>query len=308
MLVLSLGLSLACRPAPEPQHSGLAIGVSALEHYGLSTLWLELSGDTVSQAVVYPGLRLLSDSGPQHLREIAARATQRCAAEWVEDCAIHLSSVVPAAQLEQATRALQQEAGAQLGCTAGHTLERLRYATPSGYTTQVLDGGSTCAAAQGLSYETLSYASHPWGPTPLLPADALDALRAELLAAHPQHSGPLQADAVTLVMERAAGIVRARAAFIVQDGADSVELSVVISEETDATSLASLLSRWPAATDVMTAPGGEVAVVRLGSEALIAVRLADGAVLWRQSLPGRIVMAEWVTDPVPWRTAIEGAP
>jgi hypothetical protein len=301
---LLAGLALACAAQPDPPPSGLALGLSSLDGYGLQTQWLEVDGHQV-RAEVRRGLLLASDSGPRDLHEIAARDSRVCATEWSEPCQIHLSAVTEASDMVAAAAALQAEAEAQLGCTSGHTLERVRYATPAGLSTQIIDGGAPCGeAGEGAGYEDLSYASYPWSTVPVLPPeDAVAALWAEVLASTPEQSDAFDPSAVVVVTERAAGITRQRAVVIIDD----VELSVVISETVDPTPLLGLLDQWPEATDVLTAPGGEVAVIRLGSSGLVAVRLSDGETLWEdRALPGRIVMAQWSQGEAlaVWRSAV----
>jgi len=306
LILLIFGLSLACGAPPQPESSGMALGIAATDQYGLSTVWIEVRGDQLQRATVHDGLRLPSPTGPQHLTEIAARAQKTCTAEWAEDCAIHLASVAPASQATAARAALQAAAEAQVGCTSGHTLERVRAATPDGLLLQRLDGGAACAEP-GPSYEELTYRALPWGAAAPLPPDVLPALREEIRTSLPEADDSISAQDVVVVTEHAAGVRRQRAAVVVQHDGDSIELSVLLSEAADPTPFEAVLARWPLATDVLTAPGGAVAAVRLGSERLVVVRLGDGAVLWEQAVPGRVVMAESVVPSAvaAWQAAVQ---
>lgn len=280
-------------PSPLPaQPSALALGISS-ESFGVQTVWIALSGDTVERTEIYDGLRLHTAMGPQHLQEIAARAEKDCE---TATCSLTLSRVVDGKRAADLRAALDAEAAGGVGCLNEHTLQRIQSATPERLVLADASGGAGCTTNDP-GFEEITYRTQVWGGrgiTPV-PADAQQRLDQALRDGHPQQYDPALAGRAHVLRERAAGVSRDRAVVVTEDGH---EVSAVFGEQTDATDFAMVLRRWPDATDVLTAPDRRAAVLRRGSSALAVVRLSDGAVLWSSdALPGRIAMAEWVTGP-----------
>lgn len=297
-------LVCGCRQPQEQRAGAWVLGVSAPEQVGLTTVWLSVLNGQVSMAQQATGLHLLTPTGPHHLQEVAARASQTCTEEWTEECVIHRVAVVDTLDVAAEIAGLQRLAAAEVGCTSGHTLQRIHSVDRTGYVTHILDGGGACASV-GTGYESLLYMDHPWQSRPAVPAEALTMLQQEVLASFPQSDQSVTDASVVVLTDWSEGVTRRRAAMVAGEGDEAVELSMEISAQSDATPFATVLQHWPQATGVHTAPSGEWAVIRLADVGLAIIRLSDQVVLWQGMLHGRVVMAEWVDEPVAWQGVLD---
>lgn len=298
--MLPVLLAIACSrsapswspPAPlTPQPSALVLALSA-DSFGVQTVWIALDGAAVQGTAIHDGLRLHTAMGPQHLQEVAARAEKPCEGDT---CALTVSRVVDGPRAAELRAALDAEVQGDVGCLDEYSLQRIQSATPERLVLADAAGGASCTSDDAAGFAEITYRTQVWGGRGIVPVpeEARQRLDQELRDGHPQHYDEALAGRAHVLRERAAGVSRDRAVVVTEDGA---EVSAVFNEQTDPTDFAMVLRRWPDATDVLTAPDQQAAVLRRGASTLAVVRLSDGAELWSSdALPGRIAMAEWVT-------------